>query len=412
AQCYWIRWPNVTGFGGPMSLDSVAQYYRKPWPNSLEYAAMILDGEMVVTDTEGKTDFQALQNYMADPKGGTLTYIVFDILALDGADLREYRLIQRKEILESLMLDAPETLFYSNPVQGNGTECFLAACKANLEGIVGKKADSVYSGAKNGDWIKLKCNKRQEFVIAGYTLSDKKTTGISSLLLGLHAGEEFIYAGRAGTGLSTSDIKDLEAKFETLKRLDPPFKLVPKTKPNETLTWLDPKLVAEIQFSEWTKDNLLRQASFKGLRLDKDSGDVKSKVKPARVKPAGAKGDCVIQGIKITNPDRVVFENPALTKADVVRYYEKVSERMLPYISHRILSIVRCPGGISQPCFYKKHPRPDSQGIITIENASGLIFEAQMGTLEFHIWGSRADEQSTLKIIPFLDNDIKYAFTS
>jgi len=401
--------------------------------------AMVLDGEMVITDAEGKTDFQALQNYMRNPDGKNLTYIVFDLLTLDGADLRGHRLIDRKESLEALMKDSPKNLCYSQYIRGNGKESFLAACKANLEGIVGKKADSVYSGTRNGDWIKLKCDKRQEFVIGGYTLSDKKTSGVSSLLLGVYEGKELVYAGRAGTGLTVRSMKELEKKFESIKREAAPFKQTPESRKNEKITWLEPELVAEIKFTGWTEDHLLRQASFKGLRTDKEPRDIKKesaddktqsdkkmkeKQSPAQNSEGTMKGNddsIIINGIKITSPDKVIFEDPEITKADVVRYYAKVSERMLPYVGHRILSIVRCPKGISQSCFYKKHPGPDNKGIITIPvltgsgekedyfyigNAAGLVFEAQMGTLEFHTWGSRAEDLEKPDMMVFdLDPD-------
>ncbi|GAA4291842.1 DNA ligase D [Anaerocolumna aminovalerica] len=393
--------------------------------------AVVLDGEMAVTDPSGKTDFQALQNYMKNPKTQNLTYIVFDLLALDGADLRGYPLIKRKEMLETLMKDAPKNLYYSRYVRGIGKESFAVACDAGMEGIVGKKADSVYSGTRNGDWIKLKCDKRQEFVIGGYTLSDKKTWGISSLLLGIYEGEELVYAGRAGTGLSESDMKTLEKKFENIKRMNPAFKIAPSPKSNEKITWLEPELVAEIKFAEWTKENLLRQASFKGIRTDKDPMDIKKEkaedekyqysVKEVEKPMEVNANSIIIQGIKISNPDKVMFDDPVTTKIDVVQYYEKVSERMLPYVSHRILSIVRCPKGISQTCFYKKHPGAGSKGIITIpittssgeiedyfyiENAPGLISEVQMGTLEFHTWGSRVDEIEKPDVMVFdLDPD-------
>lgn len=399
--------------------------------------AMILDGEMTITDTSGKTDFQALQNFMKNPKGKNLTYIVFDILALDGADLRSRHLIDRKETLETLIKDAPKNLYYSRHVRGNGKESFAAACEAGMEGIVGKKADSIYSGTRNGDWIKLKCDIRQEFVIGGYTLSDKKTSGVSSLLLGVYEGDEFVYAGRAGTGLSQSDMRDLEDKFAGIMRLEPPFKLAPKPKPSEKIIWLEPELVAEIKFAEWTTDNLLRQASFKGLRTDKNPGDIRREKADDKTYPQSYPqeaerameardndrfvSDIIIEGIKITSPDKVMFDDPEIKKVDVIRYYEKVAERMLPYVSHRILSIVRCPKGISQTCFYKKHPGPGSKGIVTtpvsnsrgdtevyfyIESASGLISEAQMDTLEFHTWGSRVDELEKPDMLVFdLDPD-------
>ena len=434
--------------------------------------AMILDGEIAVIDAAGKTDFQALQNYMKNPQAQNLSYIVFDLLALDGADLRGQRLLDRKETLADLMKDAPENLHYSRHVRGNGQESFRVACKTGMEGIVGKKADSVYSGSRNGAWIKLKCDNRQEFVIGGYTLSNRKTSGVSSLLLGVYEDGNLVYAGRAGTGLSESDIKDLERKFAGMQRMESPFQRVPKSRSTEKITWLEPGLVAEIKFAEWTKENLLRHASFKGLRTDKNPRDIKKEkaddetqlqssapeaVKEAeramdvnanrpinspindgntnsiindadgksifkanRIIDANTKG-MVIAGIKISNPDKVIFADPEHTKGDVIQYYAQVAERMLPYVSHRILSIVRCPKGISETCFYKKHPGPGSLGIVTIpistgdgemedyfyiENISGLIAEAQMNTLEFHTWGSRVDELEKPDMMVFdLDPD-------
>jgi len=398
--------------------------------------AMVLDGEMVVTDASGKTNFQALQNYMKNPRSPNLIYIVFDLLALDGLDIRGYRLVDRKKMLEALLKDAPQNLRYSRHVRGKGQESLAAACEAGLEGIIGKKADSVYNGTRNANWIKLKCARRQEFVIGGYTLSAKRTSGVSSLLLGVYEDGELVYAGRAGTGLSTADREKLEKKFAGLKRKDPPFQRLPKSqltpRPQETITWLEPELVAEVKFAEWTEENLLRQASFQGLRADKDPREIqREKADDETLLPPSVpetenamEADAeslIIEGIKITNPDKVIFTEPEITKADVIRYYAKVAERMLPYVSRRILSIVRCPKGIGQTCFYKKHPGPGSREIVTIpvtgsdgetddyfyiENASGLIAEAQMGTLEFHIWGSRVDQLEKPDLMVFdLDPD-------
>lgn len=402
--------------------------------------AMILDGEIVVTDEKGGTDFQALQNYMRKPDGKKLTYIIFDILALNGEDLREYPLTKRKEILENLLKDAPQNLYCSKFIKGMGKKSFDAACKIKLEGIIGKKADSKYSGTRNGEWIKLKCDKRQEFVIGGYSLSDKKTSGVSSLLLGVYEENNLIYAGRAGTGLTMRSMKELEKKFENIKQQIPPFKNIPDTKNNEKIIWLKPVMVAEIKFAEWTKENILRQASYKGLRTDKNPRDIvmektdkkietiekekeqkkgkelqrKTKIidkqtSEKNLKIAANLNDNTINigGINITNPDKVIFENLEIKKIDVVQYYAKVSKKMLLYAGNRILSIIRCPKGISSPCFYKKHAVSDkNKGIVImpvntsggekndyfyIENAIGFVSEAQMGTLEFHVWGSRAE---------------------
>ncbi|QOX63752.1 DNA ligase D [Anoxybacterium hadale] len=420
--------------------------------------AMVLDGEMVITDASGKTDFQALQSYMKNPKGQRLTYIVFDLLALDGEDLRSRPLFERKELLKTLMEDAPGSLYYSQHVQGNGKQCFVAACQGSMEGIVGKRGDSIYSGTRNGDWIKLKCDKRQELIIGGYTLTDKKTSGVSALLLGYYEGNDLIFAGRAGTGFTERMRKELEGKFEGIKREDCPFRKEPGNRmpkavdqrKNEQITWLEPELVAEIKFAEWTEENLLRQASFKGLREDKDPLDIRREVHSANqseeseieeneqtqdeiAKAEQQEGNyhmggesknennLIIEGIKISSPDKVLFEEPTITKEAVVRYYASVSERMLPYVANRILSIVRCPKGVSQTCFFKKHPGSDHNAIsimpvinsrgemeeyFYIEDAAGLIYEAQMGTLEFHTWGSRVDNMDRPDVMVFdLDPD-------
>lgn len=386
--------------------------------------AMVLDGEMTVTDEAGKTDFQALQNYLRNPRTSNLTYIIFDLLALDGEDLREQSLLDRKGKLEELLKEAPPILYYSRHIRGKGRESLAAACAAGLEGIIGKRPGSSYSGTRNADWVKLKCGRRQELVIGGYTLSAQKTSGISSLLLGVYEGEDLVYAGRAGTGFSEAGREKLAEKFQSLKRSESPFKTPPKPRSKEKITWLEPELAAEIQFTEWTGENLLRQASFKGLRTDINPKDIRRSplTKEEGETAMGANdGRIIIEGIKISNPDKVIFASPEITKGDVVRYYAQVAQRMLPFLNRRILSIVRCPKGIAQSCFYKKHPGPGSKEVVTIsvagsdgetddyfyiESPAGLISEAQMGTLEFHIWGSRVDELEKPDIMVFdLDPD-------
>jgi bifunctional non-homologous end joining protein LigD len=389
--------------------------------------ALVVDGEMVVTDEQGKTDFQALQNYLRSRKGKNLTYILFDLLAYNGEDLRNRPLIERKALLETLMANAPENIYYSRHTKGNGAESFAAACQLGMEGIIGKKAHSPYRGLRNGDWIKIKCLRKQAFVIGGYTRTEKKASGISALLLGVYENEAFVYVGRVGTGFTEAERQALEAKCEPLKRPDAPYKVAPKARSNETITWVEPKLVAEVQFAEWTEEHLLRHASFQGLK------DVPPKTiqreppvsdeQPDKPEEPMAINDSklVIEGVKISSPDKVIFENPPITKENVVRYYATVAERMLPYVRRRVLSIVRCPKGVSEACFYKKHPGPSSKGVITLpvtnsegkteeyfylEDTPGLVSEAQMGTLEFHTWGSRVDELEKPDMMVFdLDPD-------
>lgn len=392
--------------------------------------ATVLDGEMVIVNNNGNSDFQALQNYLKRRNTESLTYAIFDILALDGEDLRNKTLIERKDILEELLKNAPKNLYYSPHIEGSGENSFAAACKAGMEGIVGKLADSKYSGTRNGDWIKIKCDNRQEFVIGGYTRTDKKSSGLSALLLGVYEENDFVYAGRAGTGFTERMSEELVKQFETLIIEKTPFVNPPKKKSNEAVVWLKPELAAEIKFAEWTKENQLRQASFKGLRTDKEVKNIvreraeeKETVLPHKKNTENSMEANTnnIKDIKITNPDKVIFEEPKVVKGEIISYYESVAERMLPYIKNRILSIVRCPKGVNEVCFYKKHPGPGSKGVVTvpitnseqktenyfyIKDIYGLLAEAQMGTIEFHTWGSIVETLDKPDIMVFdLDPD-------
>lgn len=391
--------------------------------------AMVLDGEVVVTDEVGRSDFQALQNFLRHPAGKQPLYMVFDLLALDGDDLRSLPLGERKERLETLLNDAPEEVRYSVHVRGHGAESFHAACSQCLEGVVGKRADVPYHGTRNGDWIKLKCDKRQEFVVGGWTRTAKKPGGVSSLLLGAYENGTLVYVGRVGSGISEDDARELLAKFAGLERSAAPFVNPPKARSGEKSFWLEPALVAEVKFAEWTDDGQLRHPSYQGLRVDKDPRAViredpsdterppspterkkdpmpATTASPTPTAPAHATGDLVIDGVTITSPDKLLFKDPDVTKGDVVRYYAQMADAMLPYASGRILSIVRCPRGAGSACFFKKHPGPREKGIhaidvtgsdgeqdeyFYIDDAVGIVSEAQMDTLEFHLWGSRVE---------------------
>lgn len=378
--------------------------------------AFVADGEVVILDERGKSDFQALQNYPDKKSTGTLAYIIFDLLALDGQDLRDTPLIKRKEKLKRLLKNAPQGLCFSDFWQGNGKQSFQAACKLGLEGIVCKKAQSAYVSGRSDSWVKVKCDNRQEFVIGGYTVTEKSRGGVSALLLGYFENGELRYIGRTGTGFTQKSAVDLRTKLDKLTRKTPSFAIVPKTEKNEKTVWVRPQLIAEVKYAQITADNLLRQASFKGMRTDKPATEVKlenthptpiNQSSAKKVKPTSKyKDDSLdIGGIKVTNPQKIIYENPDITKAQVAEYYQQVAALMLPYMEKRVLSIVRCPQGVKTDCFYKKHPDRKSGGITTvsvtgsdgqkdeyfyIESVEGLLNEAQMGTLEFHIWGSLA----------------------
>lgn len=231
--------------------------------------SFILDGEVVVTDNAGRTDFSALQGSIRGKKDNAI-YIVFDILSLDGKDLRQLPLITRKEHLSEILANCPDNITESAFVIGKGEESFAAARQLNLEGIIAKKINSVYSGSRNGDWLKIKSYKRQEFVIGGYTTSDKNST-LAAVLLGYYNAGKLIYIGKAGTGFSEKDKTELNQAFAEIKCDKPYFDKIPKEK---NIVFLKPSLMAEIQFAEITADGLLRQSSFKGLRSDKDPEDV------------------------------------------------------------------------------------------------------------------------------------------
>ena len=376
--------------------------------------AMVLDGEMVVADSAGRPDFQALQSYIKKPAGKRLQYIIFDILALDGEDLRQRPLLQRKETLMWLLAGAPEPLHYSVHIEGQGEALLEAARKASLEGVVGKRADSLYTGARNGDWIKRKCAARQEFVIGGYTISAKRESGVSSLLLGVYRDGALVYCGRAG-GFSRRDMNELAAKFGPLIRKTPPFREAPKVRAGETIVWLRPQYAAEIAFAEWTREGLLRQAKFKGLREDKEVKQIEREDQPVGARrmatrpeggslPPANPDDCVIEGVKITSPEKIVWGET--TKKELALYYQKAAPRMLPHVQGRFLSAVRCPGGAQGECFFKKHPDGGGEGYYCVDDVAGLLKEVQMNTLEFHVWGSRAAQPEQPDVMVFdLDPD-------
>lgn len=354
--------------------------------------AMVLDGEMIVVDKNGKSDFNYLQNYVKNPDNYDLVYMIFDILALDGQDLRDIKLIERKDILKKLIKSKWSNLMLCQYVCGMGKECFEIAKNLGLEGIIAKDKNSVYSGERR-DWIKIKCRKLQEFVVGGYTRTSKKTDGISAILLGVYKDNKFVYCGKAGTGIDKSASTQLLNLFSKPQK-NSPFANKCKNLGDAKVFWVKPQIVVNIEYAEITADNLLRQSSFKGIRIDKEATDVCLEEKNNLV------------DVKISNPDKVIFDDDNIKKIDVINYYNAVGERMLKYAKNRLLTVVRCHNGI-QDCFYKKHPtkKYDGVGILNIENSNdekdeyfyledsrGLISQTQLGTLEYHLWGSSIDD--------------------
>ena len=249
-------------------LNDIAQSLKKIDQNSF-----VLDGEVVIFDKNGKSDFGLLQESIK-MGSSSLYYCIFDLLSLNDTDLRKLPLIERKAKLERLLFKSENNLIYSSHVD-NGKETFDFAKRNNLEGIIAKKKNSIYTGKRTDDWLKIKCYARQEFVIAGYTTSDKNTV-LSALLLGYYKNKKLVYVGKVGTGFNEKDRIGLVDAFQSVIIKDCPFS--DKIKVNNSV-WIKPKFVAEIQFAEFTKDNLLRQPSFVGLRPDKKAKDVVLEVK-------------------------------------------------------------------------------------------------------------------------------------
>ncbi|SLN47210.1 DNA ligase D [Oceanibacterium hippocampi] len=389
----------------------------------LECGRALIDGEVVAAGQSGSSTFSALQ--AALKSGGSLRFYAFDLLSLDGEDLRKRPLIERKERLATLLESAGRSgvLRYSEHVRGSGPEVFRSICRAGQEGIVSKRADAPYSGRRNGAWRKVKCTRRQEFVIGGYSPSDKRGRPFASLLLGSFENGALRYRGRVGTGFSGAVMEQVAAALKPLARKTAPFDKVPAAIARHA-RWVTPKQVAEVDFTEFTADGHVRHGVFLGLREDKDAREVRMET-PGRTQDADGH---LVAGIRITHPDRAVYPEQGLTKIALARYYERVADRMLAHVAGRPLSLVRCPQGRRKSCFFQKHagtgfPDPirrvaieessgETESYMYVRDAAGLVSAVQMGTLEFHLWWSRIDALERPERLVFdLDPDEGLAFS-
>lgn len=399
----------------------------------LPLASALIDGELVHLDADGTTSFSALQDAISSGRPDTLNFFAFDLLYRDGWNLTAVALEDRKAALAQVIPPSAQGMLrYSDHQIGHGPEFFRQACSYTLEGIISKRRTDPHCPGRSRSWLKVKCRNREEFVVVGFTDPEGSREGFGALLLGYYNPQgKLCYAGRVGTGFNSEKLIDLRKRLEALARSSAPVAL-PKGVSRKGVHWIEPRLVAEVEFADWTADAIVRQASFQGLREDKNAREVvynrqsraaaasstaTSKAE-ARSRPAAAKaaesvepprardGSLVFEGVRLTHPDRVLYPGATLTKLDVARYYAAVSKWALRHLAHRILTLVRTPGGTATRNFYQKHVRIGMPQAIRrlelaeegstetfpyIEDLAGLVALAQMDVLEIHPWGSRVD---------------------
>lgn len=395
----------------------------------------ILDGEAVVLDEKGRSDFQALQAMLKSKERARPVFFAFDLLHVDGEDLREKPFKDRSKALHTLLKKAKvaDNIRLSEQIDVPGDAVLKQACRLGLEGIISKRLDAPYVSRRDPTWLKVKCAQRQEFVIVGFSQPQRSRVGIGALLLGYHDEKgKLVYAGRVGTGFDTAKLKELRALLEKLTVKKSPLDADAPARERRLATWVRPTQVAEITFTGWTRDGLLRHPVFVALRSDKPaSAIVREKAvstarvvkqveklantevtqstasTPARQRPAvkGSNSPTTIGGVALSHPGKVLYPHTNLSKRDVAEYVELASKWMLPHVINRPLALVRCPAGQTQKCFFQRNwtnTLPDEvvpvdvgqkrkkDEHIAIENVRGLLSLVQIGVLEIHTWNCSA----------------------
>jgi bifunctional non-homologous end joining protein LigD len=433
--------------------------------DALDIASGWLDGEAVVLDERGVPSFQALQNAFDANRPQDIVFYLFDVPFLNGYDLRAVPLVQRRALLAALMeLSDDPALRFSQDFGFAADDLLKSACDMALEGIIGKRRDSAYTPGRSAAWIKLKCRRRQEFVIGGYTEPSGSRAAFGALLLGVYdAKGKLQYAGRVGTGFDAATLRAIKEELDRRETSRMPFANAPAERSAARVHWVKPELVAECNFAEWTKESIVRQASFVSLRSDKparqivretpregtevdgdtdDEGSAAAGKSPGKPRAAGKAankaataagqpgaskasarteaGAPSVAGVRVTHPERVIDKTTGIRKIDVVHYYEQMAERMLPHLKDRPVALVRVPEEIGGEQFFQKHSQklsipnvtqhpgldPGHPALITIDSAAALIGAAQMGTIELHTWNALVTRIETPDRVVFdLDPD-------
>jgi bifunctional non-homologous end joining protein LigD len=366
--------------------------------SALPVKEAILDGEVIVEGESHAADFSALQAALSEGRIDRFVFYLFDLLYLDGYDLRPAPLIGRKTLLRTLLADAPAPLRYSEHFEEDGDVVLRHACRLSLEGIVSKLRDAPYRSGRGKDWSKAKCSARQELVIAGYVPSTTSQKAIGSLSMGYYQNGKLVYAGRVGTGYTSAVAASLFKRLEKMRIPRSPFAARLAAEESRGVRFVRPELVAEVELRNWTADGIMRHASFRGLREDKSAEEVVRET-PAQAAPAKR----AAPAIRLTHPDRIYWRDAGVTKQGLADYYIEVWPRMEPFITKRPLALLRCPDGVGSQCFFQKHawkgqskdilqaydPEDKDEPIIAIDSLAGLIGLVQGGVLEIHPWGSK-----------------------
>lgn len=368
----------------------------------LSVGSAILDGEIVALNEEGKSDFQRLQNSLKSKKDLGLIYYAFDLLYLNGKDLRSEPLTERKRHLREVLSQSPETIKLSESFETNAKDFFDLSCEHQLEGIISKLPHTTYRSGRNDQWVKTKCISRQEVVIGGWTNPKGGRTGLGALLVGIYEEGELKYAGKVGTGFDT---KTLNQIYKTLKPLEidaSPFDI--NSPSGRDTHWVKPEKVCEVSFANWTNEGILRTPVFQGMRQDKPAEEIIME-KPKKISARKKSSLSLVR--EISSPEKILFKKEKITKQDVAEFYTAISHVMIPYLADRPLTLVRCPQGSEKSCFYQKHisgnvpdsfhtfPVKEEKGegtYFSIDSLEGLLELVQLNAFELHAWNCDKDD--------------------
>ncbi len=405
-----------TGLDWTTRFKSIATALSK-----LGVGSALIDGEIVVEDQSGLSSFNSLQADLSAGRQDRFRYYVFDLLYCEGFDLTRAQLLERKTLLAALVHSLPggsPIRLSEHLVDEEGPKILEHTCRLGLEGIVSKRVDLVYKAGRGDHWLKSRCTLRQEFVIVGYVPSTAASNAVGALALGYYDNGKLCYAGRVGTGYSGAEAKALRERLEAINAPKPGFRNALPVGAEKGVRWAKPELVCEVEFRGWSADAIIRQSSYKGLREDKPAQEVVLEAPPAEAEAGRSNGDKAgaaeaadIAGVRLTHPERIMWEETGLTKQGLAEFYSDIADWILPHVIGRPLSLLRCPSGVSEQCFFAKHPwhglgvgirrvdTGDDEPMLAIDDLTGLVGLVQSGVVEIHPWGAtveRPDEPDRL----------------